>query len=506
MALGSYNRSHQRQSYYYHLADTRIYINGLDFQSTLGNLTLATSIEALSVNGLDFETTVGDLNIRTNLILNGMDFLSAIGNVDVTETFSRCYIGHDASSFFISKNLSTNPSSIIRKFTFANSDLTDRITKFPIIRRQYKNVIAQPFTMELENASQLMNELIEDKTKFRQDGDIQYGYQANPTSADVLCLGGGSLITANYNNSTVRLTFKNRMDILAETKISLDTTSKTGVTYVGSEYNPADIVWDILTSTSFGAQFNTVGSYTNAEIHYDSWLQWKANLASENLTINGFFGADASYQKALQSIAEVTDSAIYVEADNRLYFVRNLVGVQSFAGTVLDSDIISMTTNGDANDMCNEYIVPTSYAVADNDVSAEPHARLAHINAASVNSFGKVSKEVTTKLVWYTNSANANNLAQRVVARRREPEIAVKVKTPIKYLQQQLGDLIYITASDVGLSAEPYTMVGQSIDVENNTMDLDLSIGHGIAVANMSVFTLGDTTLGTLDNTVGLLA
>ena len=128
------------------------------------------------------------------------------------------------------------------------------------------------------------------------------------------------------------------------------------------------------------------------------------------------------------------------------------------------------------------------------------------INAASVNSFGKVSKEVTTKLVWYTNSANANNLAQRVVARRREPEIAVKVKTPIKYLQQQLGDLIYITASDVGLSAEPYTMVGQSIDVENNTMDLDLSIGHGIAVANMSVFTLGDTTLGTLDNTVGLLA
>ena len=37
-------------------------------------------------------------------------------------------------------------------------------------------------------------------------------------------------------------------------------------------------------------------------------------------------------------------------------------------------------------------------------------------------------------------------------------------------------------------------------------MDLSLSVGHGIAVANMSVFTLGDTTLGTLDNTVGLLA
>ena len=527
MALGTYGLSNQRQSYHYYspsaqhnrlrrdlwarssyifYLDSALRVNGLDFESEIGRPTLATSFESISLNGLDFETAVGDLNIRTNIILNGMDFLSTIGNVDVTETFSRCFIGHDASSYFLSKNLSTNPSSIVRKFTFQNSNLTDRIIKFPTIRREYKNVTAQPFTIELENASQLMNELIEDKTKFRQDGEVMYGYQATANSVDALCLGGGSLITARYNNSKVSLTFKNRMDILSEKKISLDTTSKTGVTYVGSEYNPADLTWDILTSNSFGAQFSSIKSYTNGQIHYDSWKRWYDTLDSENITVNGFFEADDTYQKALQSIAEVTDSAIYVEADNKIYFVRNLVGVQSFAGSILDSDIISMSTNGDANDMCNEYIVPTSFTVADNGVSSDPHARLAHINTASVNSFGKVSKEVTTNKIWYTNSANANNLAQRVVARRREPEIAVQVKTPIKYLQQQLGDLMYITASEVGLISEPYTMVGQTIDVENNTMDLKLSVGHGIAVANMTVFTLGDATLGTLDNTVGLLA
>ena len=438
---------------------------------------------------------------------DGVDFQTAVGSItELSETFSRCFIGHDASSYFLSKNLSTNPSSIVRTFLFQNSNFTDRITRFPTIRRDYKSVTAKPFTIELENASQLMNELIADKTKFRQDGDVMYGYQATANSVDSLCLGGGSLITARYSRSTVQLTFKNRMDILSEKKISLDQTSKTGVTYVGSEYNPADLTFDILTSNSFGAQFNSVKSYTNAQIHYDSWKRWYDTLDSENITINGFFGADITYQKALQSIAEVTDSAIYVEADNRIYFVRNLVGVQSFAGTITDSDIISMTTNGDANDMCNEYIVPTSFTVANNAVSANPKARLAHTNAPSVNSFGKVSREVTTNLVWYTNSANANNLAQRVVARRREPEIAVKVQTPIKYLQQQLGDLIYVSASEVGLEAEPYTLIGQSINVEDNTMELDLSVGHGIAVANMSVFTLGDSTLGTLDNTVGLLA
>jgi len=506
MALGSYRLSHHRQTYYYHLADTRIYINGLDFQSDIGRPTLATSIEAVAVNGLDFETTIGDINIRTNLTVLGLDFQTAIGNVDVTETFSRCYIGHDASSLFLSQNLSTNPSSTVRRFLYANSDFSERVTKYPKIKRGYKNVVAQAFTMEVENASQLMNTLIEDRTSFKKPGMIEYGYQATASSADVICLGGGAMMKADYSKNTVKLSFKNRMDFLSKLKISTDATSKTGVTYVGSEYNPADITFDILTSNSFSAQFSTIASYTNAEIHYDSWKDWKDNLASENITLNGFFSADTTYQKALQAMAEMTDSAIYVEADNRIYFRRNLVGVNSFAGEVTDTDIISLKTTGDADDMCNEYIVPTSYSVLNNTIVNTPHARLAHINTASVNSFGKVSKEPTTNILWYTNSANANNLAQRIVARRREPEVGIKVKTPIKYLQQQLGDLIYVTATEIGLQDQPYTLIAETIDIDQQTMDLELSVGNGIAVANMSVFTLGDSTLGTLDNTVGLLA
>lgn len=438
---------------------------------------------------------------------DGVDFLTAVGSItEISETFSRCFIGHDASSLFVSHNTSTNPRSIVRMFMYANSSFSPRVTKFPTIKRSYKKVVAQGFTIEVENASQLMNTFIEDRTKFRQQGMIEYGYQATASSADVICLGGGSLEGADYDNSKAKLTFKNRMDNLSKLKISLDVTSKTGVSYVGSEYNPADITWDILTSNSFGAQFNSVKSYTNAQIHYDSWKSWYDTLDSENITLNGFFSADTTYQKALQAMAEMTDSAIYVEADNRIFFRRNLVGVNSFSAEVQDVDILKLSATGKADDMCNEYVVPTSYTISNNTIVNTPKARLAHINAASVNSYGKVSREPSTNILWYTNSANANNLAQRIVARRREPEIALKITTPIKYLQQQLGDLIYVTASEIGLQDQPYTLIGETINVENQTMQLDLSVGNGIAVANMSVFTLGDSTLGTLDNTVGLLA
>jgi hypothetical protein len=53
---------------------------------------------------------------------DGVDFLTAVGSItEITETFSRCFIGHDASSYFLSKNLSTNPSSIVRTFMLLHS-------------------------------------------------------------------------------------------------------------------------------------------------------------------------------------------------------------------------------------------------------------------------------------------------------------------------------------------------------------------------------------------------
>lgn len=504
MALGSYGRSHQRQSYYYHLADTRIYIQGLDFESTLGNPTLATSIEAVTVNGLDFESTIGNINIRTNIQINGLDFLSTLGNLTVSETFSVAQIGHDADSFFQSRQAETNPQSIVRQFTYNNSEFSDRITRYPTVKRNYVDVVGKGFTVNVENASKLMNELIEDRTAFKRDGAVFYGYKSDTNSNNVLQIGNGFLTNVNYSDHEATLTFKNRLDLLSQTFVSQDVTSKQGVSFTGSEWNPADLTFEILTNNSYGANFSSVTCKYNAQIHYDSWLQWKTNLAAENITVQGFFPYGTNYVQALKSIAELTDSAIYAEADNRIYFLRNLTGVESFSAVVSESDVLKCSTTGDAYDMCNKYSVPMSFTVVSNKVEG-PRATCTFVNTASVNSFGASLKGPTTQMIWYTNSANANNLAGRVVFRRRQPEIAVKVTTPIKYLTQQLGDIIYLNLPEVGLVDQPYTMIGQTIDVENQTMDMDLSVGHGIGIANVTVFELGDDILGRLDNTTGVL-
>ena len=461
-------------------------MDGVDFESAVGSMTVSTTVEVLTMTGVNFETAVGEIDVATIVR-------------------SECRIGHELTPFFLDKQAQTNPSSIVRQFSFNNSIFTNRVVNYPMVSQTYKDVIANGFTITVENASQLMNEIIEDRTKFREQGEINYGYQFNPSHIDFACIGKGILIDVDYRDSQAELSFGNKLERLSEINVSTDTTSQQGATFTGSTWNPADLTFDILTGNSYGAGLNSTTNATNPDVDYESWLDWKNTLGSESIVVNGFFPYGTNYVNALQSIAEITDSAIYVEANDKLYFIRNLTGVQSFSANVTDDDIVSIEAKGDAFDMCNEFTVPISFTVASNSVTGFKQT-IKFENTPSVNSFGKISKQPTTDLIWYVDSGSALNLAQRIVQRRRQPEVALKITTPIKYLQQQLGDIIYVTNNELNLNAEPYTLIGRVVDIELQTITMDLSVGHGLTVANFTIFELNDDEIGTLDNVVGKLA
>ena len=463
----------------------------------------------MTMTGVDFQTSVGEITIPglpEVLTMTGVDFASEVGSIDLaTVVRSACRTGHDLTPFFLEKQKQTNPSSIVRQFSFNNSIFTNRVMSFPAVTQTYKDVTADGFTVTLENASQLMNEIIENRTKFRQEGELNYGYQFNTSHIDFGCVAKGTLINADYKNSQVDLTFKNQLDRLSEIKISTDTTSQQGASFVSATFNPADLTLDILTSNSYGAKLDNTASTANTDINYQSWLNWKNNLGSESIVVQAFFPYQTNYVSALQNIAEITDSAIYIESDNKINFIRNLTGVQSFSATITNSDILDISAAGDAFDMCNEYTVPISFTVASNSVTGFRQT-IRFENTASVNSFGKISKEPTNNLVWYVDSGSALNLAQRIVGRRRQPEVALKVKTPIKFMQQQLGDIIFVTNDELNLNAEPFTLISKTTDIENQTITMDLSVGHGLTVGNFTVFELDDDEIGVLDSDAGQLA
>jgi hypothetical protein len=480
---------------------------GVDLASAVGEPTLVlTTSESLIPTGVDFESAVGSLALSRGILPEGIDLVTEVGTVFVsTIVESKCRLGHELTPFFLDQQASTNPRSIVKQFTFNNSVFSDRVVRFPQVKRAYADVVGKPFSITLENASQLMNDIIQNRTNFRKDGEVAFGYQFNPSFADFGCVGKGFLINADYSDSTVTLNFKNQMDILSQVFVSTDTTSQQGASFVGSNYNPADLTFTILTANSYGAGLDGTTSTANTDIEYESWVDWKNTLGSESIVVQGFFPYGTNYVQALQGIAELTDSAIYVEANNKIYFRRNLVGTNSFSAVVSGSDIISFEAKGDAYDMCNRYTVPVSFAVQSNAIIG-PKSTVTRDNTASINSYDVIRKQPTSNLIWYVDTAGAANLGDRIVFRRKEPELALNVKTPLKYMQQQLGDLVFVNIDEVGLSDQPYTLIAETIDIENNTMTLDLSVGHGIAIANISAFELDDPDIGTLNNTVSVLA
>ena len=514
----------------YQLLESGLQIDGVDFETTVGSFTLATSFEGLSPTGVDFETSVGSFSlflttsesliptgvdfetvvgtpsIGRGLIADGVDLQTEVGTVFVsTIVESKCRIGHELTPFFLNKQQSTNPSSIVRQFSFQNSNLSEMVTKFPTVSRNYKDVVGKPFSITLENASKTMNVLIQDRTKFRQLGEVSYGYQFNPSHIDLACMGKGFLINANYSNGKTTMQFRNQLDILSQTFVSIDTTSRNGALFTNTPYNPADITFDILTANSYGAGLSSIESVTNPDIDFESFTAWKSSLGSDAIVGHAFFPYGTNYVQALQSAQEMTDSAIYIEANNKIYFRRNVIGTNSFSAVVSGTDIVTISARGDAYDMCNQYVVPTSFSVQSNQLSQNPHASIVINNTGSQNSYGVIQKSPTTKLFWHINSAAAINLGQRITFRRREPEVEITLKTPMKFMQQQLGDLMFVNIDELDIQGDPYTIIGTKVDMENQTQEFDLSVGHGISVANLTVFELDDAELGTLNNTVAVL-
>ena len=74
----------------------------------------------------------------------------------------------DVSSFFRSNMESTVPSSLYMKFTFNNSDISNRVIEYGTITRNVDDVVAGDFTVDVTNADQTFNSLLSNKLQFTQ--------------------------------------------------------------------------------------------------------------------------------------------------------------------------------------------------------------------------------------------------------------------------------------------------------------------------------------------------
>lgn len=396
------------------------------------------------------------------------------------------------SSFVLSKLSATTVNSFLRVFTFDNSAVLSMV-EFDSIAYDAREIIGGDFNLKAEGTAlpRWKNLLSSDKVKFFKEGIFEFGFVTDSGTNDVTEFFRGDLYQAEFTeDGLVDLQFRNLLYSLNEKEVgSVDSP----VDFTGSNYNPADLAWTI--QVSYGLLSN-IKSTSNPDVDYTSWNDWWSSFNGDSITVQGYFTGE-SVPEALEKIRDLTDSTIYEGPENKLFYAR-WTGSTSETHVVADSHILSAKILETAGSIVNQVVVNRGY-----DPTSDSWAgTITRANTDSVNSYGTHELVYDDKAVWYTTSQAAINQADRVVYRRKEPNISATVGVNFDFLDSSLdeiGENVEFSYGMFGIDRKQMTLIGMEFDFMNFKLTLDIDEGFGYGPGRAFGFILDDVYWGLLD-------
>lgn len=385
---------------------------------------------------------------------------------------------------------STKPNSILSKFTFNNSNLSNRVIQFPTIIREAGDITGETVVFDIENASQLFNSLNTNREQLLKTGIFEYGYTSGNGSEDLIQMFGGELTRVELNEGRGKMIFENKLTKLKRRRIGSETVP---IDYTNSLHNPADLAWYICTSHG---GLSGVQSTSNSDIDYTTWNAWKTALSDDVIGVNAYFEGNDLIE-TLELLQRLTDSVIWSQGDNKIYFSR-WTGTSSYNITITDSYIVGkIDYKLNTDSILNKVTVQLSYNTQQNTWAGQ----IVYQNSDSVGSYGIFEAIYDDTLIWYCTSATAMNLAQRLCYRRGNANAGITFDTPLRFLDISFGDYIDFTTQVYSLSGKKLNLKKYSIDTDAKIMTIVADEGFDRGAGRLSGFIIDDTYYGLLDQT-----
>lgn len=231
-------------------------------------------------------------------------------------------------------------------------------------------------------------------------------------------------------------------------------------------YNPAGLVWIILTDTAGGGldDRNDVG---NEDIDYTNWSGWWSDCATEGYTISARFTGQ-TVKAALQEIAELTNSCFWIDGAGRFKFEMfgsPYSGTEEFDASNCES--IDLLIKKDK--LCNYVVCRYGYSPADDEWGGFGLKQ----DSNSQNNWGLLKKIMESKIVWHSTLSSAETYAQTVIDKYSVPEEIVKIHSMMSGFLVTLADRIYVTESLKELSNREYWIERVSSNLEDGTTEFE---------------------------------
>lgn len=364
---------------------------------------------------------------------------------------------YNVTSWFIDTAHEENPP-IKRTLTIGGSDYSDRVLKWPTISRQWDDLRPVSVSISLANEDQTFNFFRSDKTKLRSTFEIKLGF-THPTSGDeLISVFQGTSDRVVFNDGSANLNIVDKLKPFSERVVGL---SNSPVVFSSSTLLPSDIAWTLC--TCYGG-LSAVQSTSNPDINYTSFLTWAAVFSADTVLMRARFQGQ-KVNECLRKLAQHTQSAI-VLSENKITFNR-FTSVNTNISSLDNRHIVDLTLSIDDQDMVNKQWVYADF---------RPESQYWTISVfdtrtASVNSFGLREQLMQDEAVWYVNSANALNLAQRVMSTAGTPYDRIQVDTPLVPIHHLIGETVIVVDEQLGVT-EGWRIMNYKLDTDTGKIKI----------------------------------
>lgn len=339
------------------------------------------------------------------------------------------------SSSFISGLIDKNPDGLVRRFLIGTSDYTDRVTRWPSIKKTASEIKSATITIPVANTDGAFNTFHSTVYSLVNTVQLQIGLNTDSGSPEYADIYTGQIKSIKYGKSGLECQIISR-DSLWNLSQSVVGTSDAPASW--DNVIPSDIVWDLC--TCYGGFDNTASS-SNTNINYTSFQSWALAYSRDNVTISAQFDG-SKVLNACNEVLKLTMSTMWTGGDGKLNFAR-FNETSSLDMILTRDDIDQFDIDVDGLSLINNQVVQYDYKIESNYWAGVS----SFADAGSINSYGLYTDIIESEAVWYVDSISAGNFSERMVGLYKDPPKQYEIETGLKGLQRDISETVRLVDS-----------------------------------------------------------
>lgn len=366
----------------------------------------------------------------------------------------------DVTSWFVVQ-LEDRSSKPVRQFLLGTSDYSDRVLRWPTLKRTANNLQTVKVTVQLDNADGALNHFYSETYKIVQTGYLKAGFAHPDSGTEYATLYTGEAKEVKYKDEKCELRLRDLLHDLGERKVG-----QSSAPVVFSEQIPSDIGWTLCTCYGY---LSSVQSTSNPDIDYADFQTWAAQFSADTVTIAAYWDGQRVVE-ALATLCEQTDSAVWIDGAGRLTF-RKFIEPDSNDLTITRDHFTDLEIDVETLRLANKAFVEFNYSVS----SDYWQNVVVMVDSTSINSFGIHDHLYRNENVWYCGSLHALNYAQRKTTLFGQPPRRFNVETDLYAVRPELGETIRLVDSFFSItSGGGWRLVEQQFNLDTGRVDLEL--------------------------------